>query len=302
VGFTYDAQGRMVLESLGALLTNPWLPWQYLHTMAGATVTGAFVMAAIGAFYILTDPADADETEGESRAAYGRIFLRTSVPVGLIASVLLAFPTGDQQAVNLVRYQPPSFAAMEGLFHSEQPAGLVLFGQPDMDALALDNPVKIPGMLSLLAYKRLDARVDGLTEFAEDEWPDNVPLLFYSYHLMIALGTLFIGVMALAAFLLWKGKLSRFRPALWLLMLSAPLPFVANSVGWMTAEVGRQPWLVWGILRTADGSSQTVQAGNALFSLIGFMGIYLILGILYLFLAQREIAHGPNPAQAHEEV
>jgi cytochrome d ubiquinol oxidase subunit I len=288
VGYTVGPDGELVLSSFMALLTNPWLPWQYLHTMLGAVVTGSFVMSAVGAFYLLSDV-------DSPRADYGRIFVRLGVPVGLVATALMAFPTGDQQAVAVARYQPATFAAMEGLFHSDDGAGLVLLGQPDMEALRLDNPIEIPRVLSFLTYRRWDAPVEGLTAFPRDEWPDNVPLLYYAYHIMVGLGTIFIGVAALSAFLLWKGRLFSSRPALWLILLAAPFPVIANTVGWMTAELGRQPWRVHGVMRTNQGHSLTVGSGNALFSLIGFMGIYLALGILFLFLAGREIDHGPTP-------
>jgi cytochrome d ubiquinol oxidase subunit I len=172
-----------------------------------------------------------------------------------------------------------------------------VLGQPDMDALRLDNPLEVPGLLSFLTYHRWDAPVEGLTSFPRDEWPDNVPLLYFAYHIMVGLGTIFVGAMLLAGFLLWRGRLFSNRRVLWLVMLMAPLPFIANTVGWMTAELGRQPWLVHGILRTSEGHSATVGAGNTLFSLIGFMGLYLILGILFLFLAGTEIGHGPSPAR-----
>jgi cytochrome d ubiquinol oxidase subunit I len=207
----------------------------------------------------------------------------------------MAFPTGDRQAGSVALYQPPTFAAMEGLFQTGEPAGLVLIGQPDMSELQLDNPLEIPAALSFLTYRRWNARVEGLTSFPREDWPDNVPLLYYAYHIMVGLGTLFIAVMAVATFLAWRRRLSRSRPILWVLMLAAPFPFIANTMGWMTAELGRQPWTVWGVLRTSAGTSQSVQAGNALFSLLGFMGMYLVLGVLYLFLAQREIVHGPGP-------
>ncbi|HKJ03018.1 MAG TPA: cytochrome ubiquinol oxidase subunit I, partial [Longimicrobiales bacterium] len=197
--------------------------------------------------------------------------------------------------------QPPTFAAMEGLFHSDEGAGLVILGQPDTDALRLDNPLEIPRALSFLTYRRWDAPVQGLTAFPREDWPDNVPLLYYAYHIMVGLGTIFMGVMALAAFLLWRGRLFSTRGALWLVLLAAPFPFIANTAGWMTAELGRQPWLVYGLMRTSEGSSLTVGPGNTLFSLIGFMGMYLLLGVLYLFLVGREIGHGPggHGAAAH---
>ncbi len=297
VGHTVDAQGRLVVDSLGALLGNPWLLWQYPHTMLGAVVTGSFTMAAVGAYYLLVDEPDGVVGAPGEDAEYGRLFLRVAVPTGLIAAALMAFPTGDRQAGSVARWQAPSFAAMEGLFETGEPAGLILIGQPDMTSLHLDNPLEVPAALSFLTYRRWDARVEGLTSFPREDWPDNVPLLYYSYHIMVGLGSIFIAVMALAGFLLWRGKLSRSRPALWILMLCAPFPFIANTMGWMTAELGRQPWTVWGLLRTEAGSSLNVGSGNVLFSLIGFMGMYLVLGILYLFLAQHEIAAGPKHVQ-----
>lgn len=291
-GHAVDAQGRMVLESLWGLLSNPWLPWQYLHTMVGAVVTGSFVMAAVGAFYLLNDPQGSNADTPRNR--FGKLFVRLGVTVGLVASVLVAFPTGDQQAVNVALHQPPTFAAMEGLFHSDDGAPLAILGQPDMDALRLDNPLEIPKVLSFLTYKRWDAPVEGLTSFPRENWPDNVPLLYYAYHIMVGLGTLFMAAMAVAAFLLWKKRLFESRWALWLVMLAAPFPFIANTAGWMTAELGRQPWVVYGLMRTNEGHSLSVGAGNTLFSLIGFMGMYLLLGILFLFLVGREISHGPG--------
>ncbi len=298
VGYTMEPSGQMALSSLGALLTNPWLFWQYVHTMIGAVVTGSFTMAAIGAYYVLSAEAPPVPGSPSSWVEYGSLFLRVAVPVALVASILMAFPTGDRQASRLAREQPTAFAGMEGLFHTGQPAGLVLIGQPDMSQLELDNPIELPHVLSFLTYRRWNARVEGLSSFPRQDWPDNVPLLYYAYHVMVGLGTIFIAVMALAGFLLWRGKLARSRPALWLVMLMAPFPFIANTMGWLTAELGRQPWTVWGVLRTADSYSSTVEPGNALFTLIGFMGLYLVLGILFLFLAQREIGHGPVTAPA----
>jgi cytochrome d ubiquinol oxidase subunit I len=122
-------------------------------------------------------------------------------------------------------------------------------------------------------------------------------LLYYSYHLMVGLGTIFIAVMGLAAWLLWRGRLYESRWMLWVLMLSAPLPFIANTTGWMTAELGRQPWLIYRLMRTAAGISPRVSGGNVLFTLIGFMGMYALLSILFLFLIFREIERGPEPNQ-----
>jgi cytochrome d ubiquinol oxidase subunit I len=167
-------------------------------------------------------------------------------------------------------------------------------GQPDMEKLELDNPLEIPRVLSFLTYNRWQAEVKGLDAFPRDQWPDNIPLLYYSYHIMVGLGTIFIAIMALSALLLRKGQLYYCRPVLWLLMLAFPFPYIANTAGWMTVELGRQPWLIYGLMRTSEGTSSHVSAGNALFTLLGFMGMYALLSVLFLFLVYREIEHGPE--------
>jgi len=183
---------------------------------------------------------------------------------------------------------------MEGLFHSEEGAPIVLVGQPDTDRQQLDNPIYVPKALSFLTHRRWEAEVKGLNEFPRDRWPDNIPLLYYCYHIMVGLGTIFIAITVSAAFLLWRNRLFSARGMLWILMLSFPFPFIANTAGWITAEVGRQPWIVYGLLRTEHGFSSHVSAGNALFSLIGFMGMYTVLSVLFLLLMWREIMHGPE--------
>jgi cytochrome d ubiquinol oxidase subunit I len=256
--------------------------------MIGSVLTASFVMAAIGAFYLLS----------QKHEEYGRTFVRLGVIAGVIASVLVAFPTGDGQAKNLAWAQPTTMAAMEGLFATERGAPLAILGQPDVERMRLDNPLIVPNALSFLTYQRWNAEVKGLSEFPRDRWPDNIPLLYYAYHIMVGLGTIFIAVMALSALALYKGILYKTRPLLWVLMLLLPFPYIANTAGWITAETGRQPWLIYGLLRTAAGSSHRISAGNTLFTLIGFMGMYTVLAILFLFLVQREIDHGPEPAQA----
>ncbi|MGH7162814.1 MAG: cytochrome ubiquinol oxidase subunit I [Planctomycetota bacterium] len=278
------ADGAIVLTSFWGLLGNPWLPWQYLHTMLGAVVTGSIVMAGIGAYYLLA----------RTHEEHAKTFVRLGVVVGLAASALAAFPTGDTQAKNVARHQPATFAAMEGHFHSERGAALVLVGQPDVERLRIDNPIEIPRLLSFLTHYRWDAELTGLSEYAREEWPSNIPLLYYCYHVMAGLGTIFIVALAFAAWLLRGGRLFRSRRTLWLLALLIPFPYIANLAGWLTAELGRQPWVIHGLLRTADGYSANVSAGNALFTLIGFMGIYAALSFLFVFLVGRELRHGPR--------
>jgi cytochrome bd ubiquinol oxidase subunit I len=214
--------------------------------------------------------------------------------VGLLASALVAFPSGDAQGRNVGLYQPATLAAMEMLFSNESGAPLVILGQPDIAQGKLDNPIFVPKALSFMLHRDWSAEVKGLAHFPKDQLPDNIPLLYYSFHIMVGLGTLFIGLTGLAALLLRRGTLYANKPMLWALMLAIPFPYIANTMGWITAEIGRQPWLVHGLMRTSDGSSATVSAGNALFTLLGFMGIYTVLSILFLFLAAREIEHGPE--------
>lgn len=284
VAYEMTADGVVHITSFWGLLLNPWLGWQYAHTMLGSVVTAAFVMAAVGAYYVL---ANRDVT-------YGKIFMRLGVVFGLVASILLLFPTGDMQGKNVAHHQPVTLAAMEGLFETKEGAELILIGQPDTDEMEIDNPIHIPRLLSFLTYNRWKAEVKGLDAFPKEDWPDNIPLLYYSYHIMVGLGTIFIAVLIVAGILLWRRKLFDTRWMLWTMMLSFPFPYIANTTGWMTAELGRQPWLVYGLLRTAEGASPTVSAGNTLFTLLGFMGMYMLLGLLFLFLVLREVFHGPH--------
>ena len=291
VGYSIGPHGEISLSSFWGLVLNPWALWQYAHTMLGAVQTGCFVMAAVGAFYLLTKR---DE-------AYGRTFVKAGVIVGVIAACLQLFPTGDLQGAQIAQNQQPTLAAMEGLFETQEGAPVVILGQPDVQKRRLDNPLEVPKMLSFLTYRQWSAKVKGLDSFPQELWPDRITLLYYSYHVMVGLGTIFIAVMVVAAFLLWRGKLYESPWMLWLLMICVPLPYIANTAGWITAELGRQPWLIYGLMRTAHGVSPRVGAGNAWFTLIGFMGMYAVLAILFLFLVWREIEIGPEPRSRREE-
>ncbi|HEU4686407.1 MAG TPA: cytochrome ubiquinol oxidase subunit I [Nitrospira sp.] len=285
VAYEVAADGRLFVNSLVGLLTNPWLFWQYSHTMTGTVVTASFVMAALGSFYLLSG----------THQRSGRTFVRTGVVAGSIASALMIFPTGDGNAKQVFAHQPIKGAAFEGLFKTERGAGLYLVGQPNLETMTIDNPIEIPRALSFLVYDELYASVAGLDAFPREDWPDNLPLLYYSYHVMAGLGTILAAVMGLALLWLWRGRLFTARWLLWLVMLASPFPYIATTAGWMTAELGRQPWLVYGLLRTADGASPLVHSGNALFTLLGFLGLYLLLGLLFLFLFAETVRHGPSP-------
>jgi cytochrome d ubiquinol oxidase subunit I len=284
VAYDLDPKGNIFLTSFWGLIFNPWTLWQYLHTMIGAVITASFMMSSIGAFYLLTKRFD----------AHGRIFVRLGVTTGVIASLFMLFPTGDFQGKNIARFQPVTLAAMEGLFRTQNGAPVAILGQPDMEKMRLDNPLEVPGALSFLTYRSWTVEVKGLDSFPRELWPDNIPLLYFAYHIMVGLGTIFIAILLLSFIQLWRGKLFQSRPLLWVLMLALPFPYIANTAGWMTAELGRQPWLIYNLMRISEGFSSRVSAGNTLFTLIGFMGMYTVLSILFLFLIYREIDHGPE--------
>jgi cytochrome bd ubiquinol oxidase subunit I len=284
VGYVLGANGEILLTSFWRLLLNPWALWQYAHNMSGAVITASFAMAAVGAFYLLA----------RQHKTYGTTFVRMGVVVGLIAACFQIFPSGDGQGRMVAENQPATLAAMEGQFTTQAGAPIAILGQPDMEKKRLDNPLEIPRMLSFLTYRRWLSEVKGLDAFDPKDWPSSIPLLYYSYHVMVGLGTIFVAIMLLAGWKLWRGSLFESRATLWILMLSLPFPYIANTAGWITAEVGRQPWLIYGLMRTSEGVSPQVSSGNAWFTLIGFFGMYTILSILFLFLVYRVIEQGPE--------
>jgi len=284
VAYRILPNGSYEVTSFWGLLTNPWALIQYAHNMSGAVITGTFAMCAVGAFYVL------ENQFSES----GKLFLRVGVIAGIISCITQIFPTGDIHGRYMAKHQPASVAAMEGLFHTQRGAGIVLMGQPDEEKQTIDNPLVVNNVLSFLIYGTTKAEVQGLDKIPRDQWPEPLPLLYYAYHIMAGLGTYFALLMVVAGFLLWRGKLFATRWVLWPLMLSFPLPYIANTAGWMTAEIGRQPWIVYGLIRTDQGYSKYVSAGNGLFTLLGFMGMYSLLSILFIVLIYRIIASGPE--------
>jgi cytochrome bd ubiquinol oxidase subunit I len=284
VGYRIEADGSLGIASLSAYLLNRWAWVQFAHNQLAALVTGSFVVTAVGALYTLRG----------LHPIQARLYLRAGTFTALIASLLVAFPTGDQQAKMVGTHQPVTLAAMEGRFLGGPMAGVAVIGQPNVAARRLDNPIAVPGALSFLAYGTFQSYVHGLEEYPEDVWPDNIELLYYSFHLMITLGTMFIILMAYVSVQNWRGRLESSPWLLWVLMLAFPFPYIANTLGWMTAELGRQPWLIYGLFHTRDGYSKVVSNGDTIFTLIGFSGLYFVLGLLFLYLVGREIGHGPE--------
>ncbi|HWF36148.1 MAG TPA: cytochrome ubiquinol oxidase subunit I [Solirubrobacteraceae bacterium] len=287
----YTGTGKSVhLKSFWALLTNPWLIWQYPHNMSGAALTGAFVLAAMGAFYLLLG----------RHEHFARLCVTVGVVGALIFGILQIFPTGDQSAKNVYHDQPVTFASMEGAFKTEQGAPLVIIGNPNTQTRQLEDTIALPHFLSFLTTHHFTSVVRGLDSFPTSLWPSSVPLVYYAYHIMVGLGTLLALLAVIATYLLWRRKLFSNRKVLWALMIAFPFTYIANIAGWITAEVGRQPWVAYGLLRTSAGASpsQSVPAGIGIFTLLGFLGIYIFIAMLYVLLIVRIIARGPEDVRA----
>lgn len=287
VAYATAADGSLYVNDLGAMLTNPWLFWQFLHNQSASIITTTFVMAGVGAYYLLSN----------KHEEMAKLFLRTALVATLFATVFQIFPSGDGESKQVFKNQPAKGASMEGIFKTQRGAGIALFGQPNMQTETLDNPIIIPNAASFLLYQKMLATVDGLDAIPKSEWP-NVPVVYYAYHIMFTLGFLFAGVAMVSAFLFWRKKFYTSRWILWVWMLISPLPYIATLAGWITAEEGRQPWAVYSLLATKDSVTPNLSAGNVMFTIIGFSAVYLATGLLYLFLMGKTISQGPPLAAA----
>jgi cytochrome d ubiquinol oxidase subunit I len=291
VGYNIAPDGRIELDSLAALLSSPFAVWQFAHVITAALLAGAFILAGVGAYYLL---ANRDEN-------FARDFVRTGVIVALLSSALVIFPTGDRNGSDVSTYQPVKLAAMEGLFESTRGAQLAIIGMPNVPARKLIDPIVVPDLLSFLAYGNFRANVAGLTSYATELWPP-VELTYYAYHVMVGLGTIFIAIAAIAVALLRRERLFSMPLALWVLLLATPFPYVATEAGWVVTEVGRQPWIIYGLMKTQVAASPNVVSGETVFTLIGFVGMYFVLGLLFVLLTLRTIAIGPAGREANGAV
>jgi cytochrome d ubiquinol oxidase subunit I len=279
--------GRAELTSFWDAVFNPSTLPRYFHTVDAAIIAGAFVVAGVAAWLLL---------HGREQTLAKRA-LSLALVVGLLASLAEVFPFGHFHAQQVARTQPEKFAAIEGLYTSQTGAPVAVFAVPFTKPPQLRAAVEIPGLLSWLAFGDVNAPVRGIDEFP----PENIPplwLTFVSFHNMVLLGLYFVAAMGWGMLLLVRGTLSERRRYLRLLVWSIPLPVVACELGWVAAEVGRQPWIVYELLRTSDAASHTVPAGDVLGTIILFSLVYLALGALWIALMVREVKHGPQPARA----
>lgn len=278
--------GRAELTSFWDAVFNPSTLPRFFHTVDAALITGAFFMAGVSAYLLLKGK----EVEMAKKA------LRLAIVFGLIVSVVELFPIGHEHTKQVARTQPEKFAAIEGLYHTQECAPLVLFAIPAAKPTPLRPLIEMPGMLSWLAFGDVNVVVTGIDAFPPDEIPP-LFITFVSYHTMVAMGLYLIIVMLWGVILLYRNKLWDNKWFLKVLLWSIPIPLAAIQLGWISAEVGRQPWIVYGLLKTKDAVSLTVSGGEILFSIILFSLIYIFLGALYIYLLVREVKHGPEPAR-----
>jgi cytochrome d ubiquinol oxidase subunit I len=285
-GFHIVGQGlraRAEITDFWAMVFNPSSMQRLAHTVIGAYILAAFFVMSITAYYILK----------------GRHldFAKKSFSIGLIVATVasLAEPiSGDLQGKKVAQTQPAKLAAMEAVFHTGPgPTPLYLFGQPDPQEQEVRHGIAIPGLLSVLAYGDLHKPVTGLDQIPRRDWPP-VSATFQAFHIMVWLGGLFVFLTLVGMCFLWKGTIFEKRWLLWVFVLAVPLPYIANQFGWMTAEVGRQPWVVYGLLRTSDALSKAVVANQVLGSIIMFAVIYALLFVVWVFVLDSKIRHGPD--------
>ena len=278
------ANGRAELTDFWAAVFNPSTLPRYTHSIASAWVCGSFLMAAISAWYFLR--------------GRGTDVARASLKLGLVGALIssvLVFATGDRHAKQVARTQEAKFAAMEGLYTTEYGAPLILFSLPPSQQGRRDAPeLMITNLTSFLAFGNFQAPVKGLAEFPTEEWPP-VPVTFLSFHNMVILGNLMLLLALIGVVQVIRRKIERRRLLLrFVFWLGLILPTLATQLGWMAAEIGRQPWIVYGVMKTSDGVSKVVIAPEVLTSIVMFGIIYLLLGAVWIYLLRREVVHGPE--------
>jgi cytochrome d ubiquinol oxidase subunit I len=285
---------RAVIDDFWAMVFNPSSMDRLSHVLVGCWQAGAFLVISISAFYLLRG----------RHIDFAKSSLKIGLVVAAIASVL-QLATGAKSADGVTKNQPAKLAAMEGLFKTQSWAPMGIVGWVDTEKQETYG-LKIPGLLSVLVGGSPDTVVTGLDAFPKEDWPPVQPV-YQFYHIMIAIGMALIGIAWLGMFLWWRGwlfnlSLPLVRAYYCILVLSVLGPQIANQAGWFTAEIGRQPWIVYGIMRTSQGLSAVVNANHVLASLIMFTFIYTLLFAVFIYLLTRKIQRGPDHEEDSEEM
>ena len=278
-------QAKAVITDFWAMVFNPSSVDRIWHVWQGAFLAGIFLVLSVHAWYLL---------KGRHVEISKKAFKVTLI-VGTIFS-LLQLASGHSSAEGVAKNQPEKLAAMEGHFRTE-PADLYLFGWVDKKN-EVTHGVKIPNGLTYMLHYDTETPVIGLDQYPMEDRPGQVNAVFQFYHIMVAIGMFLIALTVFASFLLWRGKLYDKRWLLRIFVWAVILPQIGNQVGWFAAEMGRQPWIVYKLLRTSDALSKAVTAHQILFAIILFTIVYTILFILFIYLLKKKIVHGIDE---HEE-
>lgn len=287
VGEGFDA--RAEITDFWAMVFNPSSVDRLTHVWLGAFLAGAFLVMSVHAYYLI---------KGKYVEISKKAF-KIALVVATVFSLGQLF-TGHRSADGVAKNQPAKLAALEGHFEASAPADMYILGWVDKDKQEVIG-LKVPGGLSFLLEYDFDATVTGLNAFPEDERPSQVNAVFQFYHIMVAIGMVLIFLTLYATFLWWRGKLFNKKWLLWIFVFAVFLPQIANQVGWFAAEMGRQPWVVYGLLRTDQAFSQAVSDNQILFSLILFFFVYSLLFVLFIYLLHKKIKHGPYDESENDD-
>jgi len=282
-GFEIRGEGAMAraeITDFWAMVFNPSAVDRVLHVWIGALIAGAFLVLSVHAYYLL---------QGRFVEISKKAFLIALVVATIFS--LSQLHSGHASAVGVAENQPAKLAALEG-HYTTGPGDLYLLGWVNNDTQEVTG-VKIPGGLSFLLHYDFKTPVVGLDQFAKEDQPSQVNAVFQTYHIMVAIGMMLIGLTLFASFMWWRKKLFDTRWLLLAFVFAVILPQIANQVGWIAAEMGRQPWIVYGLLRTSDAFSATVTAPQLMFSMIMFGIVYLLMFVLFVYLLTKKILHGP---------
>lgn len=279
VGEGFEA--RAEITDFWGMVFNPSSVDRLTHVWLGAFLSGAFLVLSVHAYYLVKG----------KYVAISKTAFKIALVVATVFSLGQLF-TGHKSAEGVAVNQPAKLAALEGHFDENGPADMYLFGWVDKENETVSG-LKIPGGLSFLLEYDFDAPVKGLNAFKPEDRPGQVNAVFQFYHIMVAIGMALIALTLLASFYWWRGTLFEKKWLLWIFVFAAILPQIANQVGWFAAEMGRQPWVVYGLLRTSDAFSQAVTDNQIIFSLVLFLLVYTLLFTLFIYLLNKKIKHGP---------
>lgn len=289
-GFKVIGEGiykRAVITDLWSVYFNPSFMTRIGHVLLGCGILGAFLLFSISAYYMVR----------RQHEEFAKFNIKISLIFGLMMLILQLW-SADSSAKIVSKYQPVKFAAMEAVFDTVNSTPAWVIGIVDVENETVRG-ISIPGLLSLMTYHNTTEAVKGLNEFPKENWP-HIPSVFYSYHLMIyAWGGMMLYAI-IGVYFLWRKTLEKQRWFLWLSPPSIFLPYIANLAGWFTAETGRQPWIVQDVMRTAEGLSKVVSVEQIIASLIMFVTIFSLLFILFIFLLNRKVQHGPVHVEEDE--